>query len=68
MIGKELQKARRVAGLTQEQVAAKARVTREYVSHLERGAYEPTVGVFIRICSALGTKAWVLLRRIEEQR
>jgi transcriptional regulator with XRE-family HTH domain len=46
-------------------VAAKAGVTREYVSHLEREAYSPTVDVLRRICSAMNVKAWQLLQRVE---
>lgn len=68
MLGTELRKAREAAGLTQEQVAARAKVTREYVSHLERGEYSPTVEVLLRIAGALGTKGWKLLKRVEEGR
>jgi transcriptional regulator with XRE-family HTH domain len=68
MIGDELKKAREAAGLTQQQVAAKAGITREYVSYLETGKYTPTVDVLMRLCAALGTKGWVLLRRVEEGR
>jgi len=49
----ELKKARIAAGLTQEELAAKAGISREYVNYLERGKRSPTVKVFIRICSAL---------------
>ena len=67
MLGRELRKAREAAGLTQEQVAAKAKITREYVSHLERGQYSPTVDVLMRVCAAIGTHAWQMLRRVEER-
>ncbi len=53
--------------MTQEEVAARARITREYVSKLERGEYKPTVEVFMRFCAAVGAKAWVILRRVEER-
>ena len=66
MLGKELRKAREAAGLTQEEVAAKAKITREYVSHLEREEYTPTVDVFLRVCAAMGIHAWQVIRRIEE--
>lgn len=67
MIGKELKKARLAADLTQEQVASRAKITREYVSKLEAGAYTPTTDVLMRVCAAMGTKAWRILRRIEEK-
>jgi transcriptional regulator with XRE-family HTH domain len=41
------------AGLTQEEVAARARVSREYVSMLESGKNTPTIDVFIRLCHAV---------------
>ena len=65
MIGDELRKARKTAGLSQEEVAAKAGITREYVSHMERGAYSPTLDVLFRVCSALGTQAWRLVQQVE---
>jgi transcriptional regulator with XRE-family HTH domain len=65
VLGREIRKARIAAGLSQEEVASRAKVTREYVSLLERGKYKPTVDVLIRICAATGTKAWKIIRRIE---
>lgn len=67
MLGQELRKARQAAGMTQEEVAAKAKVTREYVSHLERGAYSPTVDVLMRVCAAVKARAWEVLRQVEEE-
>jgi len=67
VIGAELKKIRVQAGMTQEELAARAKVTREYVSHLERGIYKPTVEVLIRLCAAMNTKAWKIIRRIEEK-
>lgn len=67
VLGEELRKARNAAGLTQEELAAKAHITREYVSHLEREEYSPTVDVLLRVCKALGIKSWVILRRLERQ-
>lgn len=54
--------------MTQEQAAAKAGLTREYVSHLERDVYSPTVEVLVRLCAALGTTAWRVLQRVEEKK
>lgn len=66
MLGEELRKAREKAGLTQEQVAARAKITREYVSHLERGESSPTVDLLRRVCGAIGVKAWQVIRRVED--
>jgi transcriptional regulator with XRE-family HTH domain len=49
----ELKKARLAAGLTQEELAAKANVSREYVNYIERGKRQPTVAVFVRLCKAM---------------
>ena len=53
MFGKELKKLRLKAALTQEEVAASAGVTREYVSMIESGKNSPTIQVFIRLCRAV---------------
>ncbi len=53
MFGKELRKRRLAVGFSQEQVAARAGVTREYVSMLEAGKNSPTIDVFIRLCHAV---------------
>lgn len=65
VLGKELRKARLAAGLTQEQVASKARMSREYVSELERNQYSPILDMLLRICGAIGTPLWTIVRRIE---
>jgi transcriptional regulator with XRE-family HTH domain len=66
VLGQELRKARIAAKMTQEQVAAGARLSREYVSQLERGRYQPTVEVLMRLAAAMSTRGWRILRRVEE--
>jgi len=68
VLGDELRKAREEAGMTQEQVASTAHVTREYVSHLERDEYSPTLEVLLRLAAAMKTQAWKLVRRVEEEK
>jgi transcriptional regulator with XRE-family HTH domain len=53
VFAEELKRLRLKAGLTQEEVAARAKVTREYVSMLEAKKYSPTIEVFIRLCRAV---------------
>lgn len=65
MLGDELRKARLEAGLTQEALAAKAGVTREFISIIENGHQSPSVDTLIEICEALKMPAWVLLRRLD---
>lgn len=44
---------RRVAGLTQIELARKARISRATISHLESGRCEPSCGIAGKICRAL---------------
>ncbi len=67
MLGDELRKAREQAGLTQEDLAFKARIHRTYVSQLERDRKSPTLAVLFRICDALGVSASRLIARVERQ-
>lgn len=64
MLSDELRKARIAAGLTQEELAAKAGISREYVNYLERGKRVPTIPVFVKLCSAMKLYAPELLARI----
>ena len=68
MLGEELRKARMAAGLTQEQLAFKADISRNYISLLELGEKSPTVETLDRICRALGIKMSELIRRWEKRR
>jgi transcriptional regulator with XRE-family HTH domain len=65
VIGKELRKAREAAGLTQEEVAFRAHISREYLGQLEREQKSPTVQVFVRVCKAMKISAAQLLGRVE---
>ena len=60
-----MQKARLAAGMTQEELASKAGVSREYVSQLENGRKSPTVQVLLRVCRAMGASASELLAKVE---
>jgi len=65
VLGQEFRKARLKAGMTQEELAAKSRMTREYVSLLELGKRMPTIPVYIRLCKALGISAMELIGKLE---
>lgn len=64
-LGDELRKARLAAGVTQEDLAYRAEISRNYVSLLELGEKSPTVQVLLRICRALGVKASKIISRVE---
>jgi transcriptional regulator with XRE-family HTH domain len=63
VLAAEIKKARLAAGLTQERLAAKASVSREYVNYVERGKRQPTVAMFVRLCKAMNVYAPDVLAR-----
>ena len=66
MLGEEIRKARLKAGLTQERLAFKAGVSRQYVSVLELNEKSPTVDTLIRVCRAMGASAGKIIARVEK--
>jgi len=52
-VAKNLQRIRRERGLTQEDLSAKADIHQTYLSGVEGGKRNPTVGVLERIAAAL---------------
>ena len=60
-LGMTLKRLREAKGLSQDALARKASITREYVNKLEAGRYDPTVGVLKRLAKALGVRVTQLL-------
>mgnify|MGYP001592819906 CR=1 FL=1 len=56
-IGEDLRKAREGRGLTQAEVARRARMRREVLSRLEAGRGNPTVRTVQRVLRAMGYRA-----------
>lgn len=65
MIGDELRKARTHAGMTQQALAERVGLTREYVSQIELDKRLPTIPVYVRICRALGLSTKDLVEMID---
>ena len=65
MLGVQLRKARLAAGLTQEQLAVRAGISREYVSLLEHDRKSPTLDMLFRLCRAMGVGAANIIGRVE---
>lgn len=65
MLGDEICKARKSAGMSQEELAAKSSLHRTYISLLERNKKSPTLDSLFRICKALGISASSLISRLE---
>jgi Predicted transcriptional regulators len=59
-IGPRLRALRKQRGMTLEQVASVAGLTRGFLSHLERGGTSASVGSLYRLCDALGVGVAVL--------
>jgi transcriptional regulator with XRE-family HTH domain len=66
ILGRVLAETRRKAGLSQEALAAKARLHPTYISQLERGLKSPTVRVLVTIAMACDTSASEVLHVVEE--
>ena len=60
-IGMTLRKLRDAKGMSQGALAKKARISREHLSRLEAGRYDPSVGVVQRLAKALGVGLMELL-------
>jgi transcriptional regulator with XRE-family HTH domain len=52
-LGMRLKKLRLAKRMSQDALARKAKMTREYVNKLEAGRYDPTIGVIQRLAKAL---------------
>ena len=64
--GAVLRRRREAAGVSQEALAAKADLHRNYVGLLERGKQIPTILVVEKLAAALGTTMSSLLREVEK--
>jgi transcriptional regulator with XRE-family HTH domain len=58
-----LRKCRQAKGLSQEELADRAKIDRTYVSAIERSVYAATIDVVDRLARGLGVEAADLLRR-----
>lgn len=65
--GRVLRLRRKEAGLTQEQLAGEAGIQRNYVSLIERGINQPTVGMLFKLASALRCPPSALIADVEER-
>jgi transcriptional regulator with XRE-family HTH domain len=55
-IGEEVARARREAGMTQQELARHARTRQANISRLERGIQNPSVEFLERVAQSLGRK------------
>lgn len=62
-----VQRARRLANLSQRQLALKLECPRTWISKIENGHTVPTLASLLRIADALNTEGWRLLKWAEEE-
>lgn len=54
MTGGKVRDARKACGLSQQELAGKAGVSRQTIIAIEKGNYNPTINLCITICRILG--------------
>jgi transcriptional regulator with XRE-family HTH domain len=67
VLGEEIRKTRVEARLTQEELAFKAGVSRNYISLLELNAKSPTIETLAKICKVLHVRVSALIARTESK-
>ncbi len=60
-LGQKVKKRRRQLGMTQVELRAKTGLSQEYISMLEKGTFDPTAPVIIKLAVALTMSADELL-------
>ena len=66
LFGRVVRRRREAAGLSQEELAEKTSLTRNYIGMVERGETNPTLGVMASLATVLGTTVASLVRSAEE--
>jgi transcriptional regulator with XRE-family HTH domain len=64
LFGANLRHARERAKLTQLDVAARTEIRQHYVSEVEHGVHNVTLGTMVSLADAVGAKVWYLLRPV----
>lgn len=57
MIGENIRAARKVAGVSQKELAERLQVHQKDISRWENGAHVPTVEMLVKICRELNASA-----------
>jgi XRE family aerobic/anaerobic benzoate catabolism transcriptional regulator len=67
VLGERIRELRGTRGMSQEELAAAADISREYVGDIEYGRYKMSVTVLVSVAKALGTEGWILLQHAEHK-
>ncbi|MCP5279460.1 MAG: helix-turn-helix transcriptional regulator [Thiobacillus sp.] len=65
--GKVLRRLRKEAGMTQEQLGLEADLRRTYVSILELGQQQPSLGTILKLARAMGLPASSVIAAVENE-
>jgi len=65
--GQILRELRRERGLSQEALALKAGLQRNYISLIERGVNQPTITTVFKLASALAIRPSEVIARVERR-
>lgn len=65
--GAALRRVRLAAGLTQEQLGLESGVQRNFISLIETGQNQPTIGTIAKLARALGMRASELVAEAEKE-
>jgi transcriptional regulator with XRE-family HTH domain len=68
VFGRVLRRTRRERDLSQDALAASARLARNHVSELERARRDPSLATVFQLADALGMSLAELGRRLDEER
>ena len=66
-VGRRIKAAREKAGLTQEDLAAKANLSTTHIRCIERGVKPPKLDTFVTIANAIGVSSDLLLQDVLDQ-
>lgn len=66
-VGAQLRACRLKKNVSQEQLAFDAGIHRTYVSLIERGAKNPTLGVLFRLCKALDVPPAKFVKNVQNR-
>lgn len=58
LIGRKIAAQRKVAGLTQQELAAASKVSRATIAAIEKGSADPKLSTIISICAGISPNAW----------
>lgn len=67
IFARNLKMARKIKGMSQEDLAFEAGIDRTYISSLERAVYSPTLDVVERLAKALEIDAFWLITPPDQQ-